>query len=168
VKTTADRAPAFGGPLELPLVVLPQAHPCAGCAACCRYVATQIDRPTTNGDYDQIFWYLAHRDVSVYIDWEGDFYLEFQTLCDNLTPGGTCRIYRERPELCSDFSFEECEKGTGEPAHKARFEKPEEFLAWLERRRPKAFARFVDYRAKLLRERDRRARGGAAARRRAR
>jgi hypothetical protein len=139
--------------VELPLLVLPQSHPCAGCGECCRYVATQIDRPTTNTDYDQIFWYLTHKDVSVYIDWEGDFYLEFRTLCEHLTPANTCAIYRERPEICSDFSFEECEKGTGEPAHKARFEKPAEFLAWFEQRRPKAFARFVAYREKLIADR---------------
>jgi Fe-S-cluster containining protein len=148
--------------LELPLLALPKTHPCAGCGDCCRYVATQIERPTTNTDYDQIVWYLTHRDVSVYIDWEGDFYLEFRTLCDHLTPSGTCEIYRERPEICSEFSYEECEKGTGEPAHKWRFEKPAEFLAWFEQRRPKAFARFGAYREKLLRERDRKARARRA------
>jgi hypothetical protein len=79
------------GPLELPLIDLPSAHPCYGCAACCRYVAVEFDPPTVPRDYDQIHWYLTHRDVSVYIDWEGDWYVEFKTLCEHLTarPTGT-------------------------------------------------------------------------------
>ena len=54
--------------MELPLADLPGSHPCAGCAACCTYVAVEIDNPSSFDDYDHIYWYLTHRDVSVYID----------------------------------------------------------------------------------------------------
>jgi Fe-S-cluster containining protein len=144
--------------LELPLLELPSAHPCSGCGDCCSYVAIEIDAPTTNRDYDQIFWYLTHHGVSVYVDWEGDWYAEFQSMCAHLTPQRTCAIYAERPEICSAFSWEECERTTREPAARHLFRGPGEFFAWLERRRPRAWTRFLAYRRELMARRG----GGAA------
>lgn len=137
-------------PSELPLLSLPSSHPCEGCAECCRYVALEIDNPTTPKDYDHIFWYLTHRDVAVYIDWEADWYVEFQTRCEHLTDFGTCGIYRERPHICSDFSWDTCERTTREPAARYRFEKAEDFFAWLEKRRPRSHARYLAFRRELL------------------
>ena len=139
--------------LELPLLALPTTHPCKGCGACCRYIAIEIDSPTGYRDYDHIYWYLVHRNVSVYIDWEGDWFVEFQTVCEHLTDASTCGIYSERPAICSDFSWDTCEKTTGEDAHKVLWEEPGEFMAWLEAKRPKAFQKYVERRAKLLRSR---------------
>jgi len=51
-------------------------NPCLGCSNCCEYIATQIDRPTTIRDFDQIIWYLIHKDVWVYIDEENDWYIQ--------------------------------------------------------------------------------------------
>jgi Fe-S-cluster containining protein len=150
------------GPLELPLVDLPSAHPCYGCAACCRYVAVELDPPTVPRDYDQIHWYLTHRDVSVYIDWEGDWYVEFKTRCEHLTEAATCAAYRDRPELCSDFSVEECEKTTQEPAHREIFTSFSEFLEWFQRKRPRAFERYMSFRRGLLGKRERESKGDAA------
>jgi Fe-S-cluster containining protein len=87
--------------LDLPLVDLPGAHPCSGCGACCTYVATQIDDPSTFKQYENIYWYLTHENIGVYIDWEGDWYLEVQTRCRNLTEARTCGIYVDRPLVCS-------------------------------------------------------------------
>lgn len=137
------------GVLELPVLRLPSAHPCHECGACCRYVATEIDNPTAFTDYDHIHWYLAHRAVSVYIDFEGDWFIEFETVCNHLTENSTCGIYEERPQICSDFSWEECEQTTQERAWKYRFTTPEEFWAWHRERRPKAFARYMKGREKL-------------------
>ena len=141
--------------LELPLLALPKSHPCKDCGACCEYIAIEIDAPTGYKDYDHVHWYLVHRDVAVYIDWEGDWFVEFATRCEHLSNTATCGIYSERPQICSDFSWEECEKSTGEDGHKVRFETPDEFLAWFEERRPKAFKKYSDRRAKLLRTRAR-------------
>lgn len=143
------------GKLELPLVELPSSHPCHRCGACCRYLAIEIDVPRTPRQYDQIHWYLTHHAVSVYIDWEGEWYVEFDSLCEHLTEAATCAIYRERPKLCSDFSWETCDQTTKEPAYRFRFVRPEEFFEWLRRRRPRSFARYQAYRRKLLRSRDR-------------
>jgi hypothetical protein len=152
-------------PLELPLLALPGAHPCSGCGDCCTYVAVRIDDPRSNADYDHVHWYLSHRGVSVYVDWDGDFYLEFETRCDHLTAARICAIYRERPEICADFSWDECEKGTGEPGHKLRFETPEQFATWFAARRPKAYARYAAFRRERAAARDReRPRADATAR----
>ncbi len=139
--------------LELPLLVLPGTHPCQSCGACCRYIATEIDAPTSMQDYEHIFWYLAHRDVGVYIDWEGDWFLEFNTVCEYLTEAATCGIYLDRPRICSDFSWNECEKTTQEPAYSKHFARPDEFVAWLEEKRPKAFAKYQKFRRKLIEKR---------------
>ncbi len=152
---TSDQANGNGGvpSLELPLLALPTSHPCNDCGACCRYIAIEIDSPTGYKDYDHIRWYLVHQSVAVYIDWEGDWFVEFATSCEHLSDSATCDIYSERPQICSDFSWETCEKSTGEDGHKVRFETAEEFLAWFEERRPKAFKKYADRRAKLLRAR---------------
>ena len=42
---------------------------CEHCAAaCCRYLALPIDKPTTKRDYDDIRWYLMHEGVSVFVE----------------------------------------------------------------------------------------------------
>ena len=141
----------------LELLVLPSSHPCSACGACCSYVATEIDKPTTSRDYDQIRWYLTHRKVSVYIDWDGDWYLDFETQCEHLTEAKTCDIYEDRPELCSDFSFEECEPTTKEPAHRVQFKSSEEFFTWLQEKRPRAWKRYLAFKRALIEKRNEKA-----------
>jgi Fe-S-cluster containining protein len=100
--------------------------------------------------------------VSVYVDWEGDWFIEFETVCEHLTNNGTCGIYEDRPHMCSDFSWEECEKTTQERAWKYRFQTQDEFVIWHREKRPKSFARYVKAFGKLkdkrkkVRERSRR------------
>ena len=46
--------------------------PCAQCnALCCRYMAIKVDTPRTADDYDDVRWYLLHRDVRVLVDTDG-------------------------------------------------------------------------------------------------
>jgi Fe-S-cluster containining protein len=135
------------------LLDLPARHPCHACGECCEYVAVEIDKPSAYQDYDHIFWYLTHRSVSVYVDWEGGWFIEFATVCEHLTPGRTCGIYEERPRICSSFSWEECEKNAGERAWKYRFEKPDQFFEWLHDKRPKAFERYTKQRRSVLQKR---------------
>jgi Fe-S-cluster containining protein len=113
----------------------------------------EVDEPTTPRDYDQIHWYLTHRDVSVYVDWDAAWFVEFKTLCDHLTESGTCDIYRERPELCSEFSWETCETSTGDPGHRLFFNNPQEFFDWFQAKRPRSFERYAKYRKALLEKR---------------
>ena len=79
--------------MEVPLAELPESHPCNDCGVCCDYVAVEIDPPTSFKDYENIHWYLVHRDITVYIDWEGDWFIEFMSPCENQTASKTCEIW---------------------------------------------------------------------------
>ena len=116
--------------------------PCEACgAACCRYVAMEIDRPRSNKDYDTIRWYLLHENVSVFIDHDGDWFVEFKTVCRELDDSGRCRIYGERPWICREHGNDNlCEYFDTPYVHS--FSTPEELDAYrAARRRKKAPAR---------------------------
>ena len=82
---------------------------CQGCVAhCCRYVAVEIDKPDTKWQYDQILWMLVHENVAVYIEADGEWYVEFKTKCSARGEANLCKIYEDRPRLCRDYSNETC------------------------------------------------------------
>ena len=75
---------------------------CDACNAdCCKYVATEIDAPTDKNDYDNIRWYLMHKNVNVFIDHDDNWYLEFETVCVHLGDDNRCKIYKKRPAICA-------------------------------------------------------------------
>ncbi len=87
---------------------------CEHCAAaCCRYLALPIDKPTTRRDYDDIRWYLMHEGVSVFVE-EGDWYVQYQTRCRGLGADNRCTIYETRPEICRDYEANSCDYEGGE------------------------------------------------------
>ena len=131
------------GPVLLPLLEKESAHPCFECALCCTYIAVEIDAPTTNREYDYLVWYLYHDRVSVFVDWDGAWFVKFETRCRHLTPQGLCGVYETRPAICKDFDWKDCERHvTDEPPDKWLFETPDEFLTWFARQRPTAHRRF--------------------------
>jgi Fe-S-cluster containining protein len=108
---------------------------CHNCPAmCCRYVASEIDAPTSKREYDNIRWYLMHRDVFVFVDHEDDWYLEFETACENLGADNRCQRYEERPRICREHGDTDvdCEFHAGTEPHKIRFSTAAEFEAWLD------------------------------------
>ncbi|MBW2281788.1 MAG: YkgJ family cysteine cluster protein [Deltaproteobacteria bacterium] len=139
--------------MELPLLELPGTHTCNDCGECCTYLAVEIDHPTSFEDIEHVFWYLTHRDVSVYIDWEGDWFIEFRTVCEHVTDEKTCGIYEERPKICSDFSWNECERTTRERAWKYHFEKPDQYFDWLREKQPARYDKYTKARRKQLEKR---------------
>ena len=123
-------------------------HPCFACALCCTYVATQIDTPTTMTDYDHISWYLYHENILVYVDWDDDWYIQFATRCENLSPNGLCEIYDHRPAICKDFDWRDCEKQVDEdlePPEKFIFRNAPEFFDWLAKQRPRTYDRYREF-----------------------
>lgn len=132
----------------LPFLTKQSSHPCFACAQCCTYIATQIDEPTTMTDYDHISWYLHHAGISVYIDWEGAWYLQIETRCEQLTEHGLCGIYDHRPAICKDFDWRDCEKQQtpdDDPPEKFLFRTSDEFFVWLEAKRPRTHARYREF-----------------------
>ena len=89
----------------------------------------------------------------MYVDWEGDWFIEFETVCEHLTDTKTCGIYEERPKICSSFQWDECEVSTHENAWKVRFDTYEELTDWMQEKRPRAWENYVKMRGKLLAKR---------------
>jgi len=137
-----------GGANLLPVLSKQPDHPCFQCAKCCKYMSVEIDAPRTMRDYDHIIWYLYHDRVAVFVDWESDWFVLFQTPCEHLNAQGMCGVYEKRPAICKDFDWRECENHmTAEdgPADKWLFESADDFMAWLKKQRPKAHQRFMRF-----------------------
>jgi len=100
---------------------------------CCRYIATSIDEPTTEDEYEYIRWFLLHEKVTVYIDDEDDWYLEFLTPCKMLGEDNKCQYYEERPNICREYSTENCELYGEGDAFKVKFRTLEEFEAYMKK-----------------------------------
>jgi hypothetical protein len=77
-------------------------------AMCCRYVATRIDPPRTKVDWDEIYWFLCHENVEVFIE-ARKWYVLFATPCTNLDANSRCVRYAIRPHVCRDHEEENCE-----------------------------------------------------------
>ncbi len=82
---------------------------CDYCTAkCCRYFALPIDLPKTRQDFDHLRWYMIHRRVSFFVD-EGTWYLMVHADCEHLLDDHRCGIYHDRPQICRDYTTDECE-----------------------------------------------------------
>ena len=82
---------------------------CDYCAAkCCKYFALPIDRPKKKPDYEFIRWYLLHDRASIFVE-EGTWYLLVHTQCKHLQDDYLCGIYETRPQVCRDYTVDECE-----------------------------------------------------------
>ncbi len=75
---------------------------------CCKYFALPIDAPTTHKDFDYIRWYLLHDAATVFVEGE-NWYLLVHTPCKHLQPDNRCAIYDTRPNICREYSTENCE-----------------------------------------------------------
>ncbi len=124
----------------------PTVSDCDDCdGRCCRYIATELDRPRSKRDYDHIRWFLLHRNVSVYIDRSGQWFVEFQTPCRELKPDHRCRSYARRPRICRAHNAdgESCERYDAKP-YRMCFNNATQFEAYLTQRG-------IDWRFKTLR-----------------
>jgi Fe-S-cluster containining protein len=83
-------------------------NPCDGCTECCEYVALEIDKPENLKDFENVLWFILHKNVWVYIDFEGDWYIQFDTPCKKLNSDGLCDYYQKRPSMCRDYSVKDC------------------------------------------------------------
>jgi Fe-S-cluster containining protein len=93
-------------------------HKCQ--AACCRYLALPIDKPKSRSDYDDIRWYLTHKDVSVFVE-EGDWYINFNADCRHIDGKHRCAIYDHRPKICRGYSTHDCDHTSDEYDHELHF-----------------------------------------------
>lgn len=108
---------------------------CKRCSACCNYIAVEIDKPTDNDDYNNILWFLLHKNVRVYIGWDNKWYLEFITPCKKLNLRGLCKDYAARPKVCREYSQKDCPKYSHDAAEKTYFKTADDFLAFLKKKK---------------------------------
>ncbi len=82
---------------------------CEHCTAkCCKYFALPIDTPKNRRDFDFIRWYLLHDRASVFTEDE-TWYILVHTACKHLQPDQRCGIYETRPEICREYTTDNCE-----------------------------------------------------------
>ena len=88
---------------------------CIKCTGlCCRYFALPIETPEDKEDYDDIRWYLCHKDISVFVE-DGDWYLNINNKCRHLSEKDyRCRIYSKRPRICRGYRHADCDFVDGE------------------------------------------------------
>lgn len=82
---------------------------CQYCSAkCCKYFALPIDKPKTQQDFDYVRWYLLHEAATVFVE-DDTWYLLVHTRCKHLQQDNMCGIYETRPQICRDYTTENCE-----------------------------------------------------------
>jgi len=100
---------------------------------CCRDVTVELDEPEDMEDWEDIRWMVAHKNVSVYLDNEGDWVIEFRTPCMQLNDDNSCKIYDKRPHMCRQHTEETCVKNGEGEVHELRFDTMEEVEEYIEK-----------------------------------
>lgn len=96
-----------------------QCEKCAG--LCCRYFALPIDTPKKKQDYDDIRWYLCHKDITIFVE-EGDWYINIKNKCRHFSErDNRCRIYDKRPGICRQYRHGNCDYVEGEYDYEMHF-----------------------------------------------
>ena len=103
-------------------------------ARCCRYLTIQIPAPKLKSDFDELSWFLAHENISVYVE-SRRWHVEVKNRCKHLTRDNLCDDYENRPEVCRIYGGDGACEYPDRPVHHLNFDCQEEFDAWLERRR---------------------------------
>ena len=68
----------------------------------------EIDTPESLEDFEDIKWYVLHKNVNVYVDEDYVWHIEFITPCEFLGDDNKCLIYDKRPKICREYDQEEC------------------------------------------------------------
>ena len=96
-----------------------QCDKCTG--LCCRYFALPIETPEDIGDYDDIRWYLCHKDITVFVE-DGDWYINIKNKCRYLSEKDySCKIYGKRPRICRQYRHRDCDSTEGEYDYELHF-----------------------------------------------
>ena len=92
--------------------------------------ALPIDIPETLKDFDYIRWFLLHEKATVFVEDE-HWYLLVHTVCKHLQPDNRCGIYMTRPEICREYSTDNCEYDD-DCAYEKYFETAEQVAEYVE------------------------------------
>jgi uncharacterized protein len=107
-----------------------EANPCDGCTKCCNHIAIELDKPDDEESWDNLRWYLVHKNVWIFVDHDDSWNIQFNSPCEKVNQEGWCGIYETRPKICRNYTTRSCEKyGDGE-SFKQLFKTLEEFDDW--------------------------------------
>ena len=99
--------------------VTPACQRCEG--KCCRYFALPIETPEDWDDFDDIRWYLCHRDVTVFVE-DDDWYLNVKNTCRYLSEEDfRCQNYELRPHICRKYHTDDCDLTGGDYGYELHF-----------------------------------------------
>lgn len=106
---------------------------CENCKGlCCRYFALEIDKPKTKKDFDDIRWYLCHKNVTVFVE-KGAWYLNLNNKCRHLDGGSHhCSIYEKRPRICRSYKTHTCDLSEGDYDYKLHFKNDRQMEKYIE------------------------------------
>ncbi|MBW2990949.1 YkgJ family cysteine cluster protein [Candidatus Woesearchaeota archaeon] len=96
---------------------------------CCQLLVVEIETPETRDDFEDIKWYLFHKGVTVYIDKDDLWNVQFDSKCKHLTKDGRCKIYKKRPPVCREYHVKDCDMNNADI--KEFFGTVKEYEAWL-------------------------------------
>ena len=116
---------------------------CENCGECCNHIAIEIDKPKDFDEFTEIIWYLMHENITVGIDHEDDWYIEFKTPC-KARINGKCEIYNLRPQICRDYTAEDCELHGEGSSWKNEWKSREDFLAYLKIHNPEIYEKVMN------------------------
>lgn len=128
-------------------------HKCK--AECCNSVTVEINTPKTKKEFDEIKWFILHKNVQVYIDFDKNWNVEFITPCTSLDKDHRCTTYDTRPAICRLYPKKDESCIFGENACKKLFKTIEDVDVYFEakqKRRAAAKIRAVDQYKKLYPE----------------
>jgi len=115
---------------------------CAGCVRCCTYVAVEVDSPDAPWIYDQYVWLLYHKNVWMYVERGNKWFVQFETVCEKLSPVGHCTVHGKHPVLCKDYDARDCERRGDISDVTARFYDGDDLVRWMEAKRPVHYKRY--------------------------
>jgi len=119
------------------------ANPCQDCSHCCEYMALEIDVPTDAADFDQVRWYLLHKNVWVYVDHDRSWNLQFNTPCEKLG-NGLCEHYKKRPQLCRDYEPSDCPRFDEASTEEHLFKSETDLLNYLAIKKPGVYKKLKE------------------------
>mgnify|MGYP001814704751 CR=1 FL=1 len=106
---------------------------CEFCTAkCCRYFALPIEQPERWEDFEYIRWYLLHDRAAVFVE-DDTWYILIHTKCKHLRDDHQCGDYENRPQICRDYSTDNCEYEDSW-TYDIYFETPEQVAEYCEAR----------------------------------
>jgi Fe-S-cluster containining protein len=98
---------------------------------CCRYFALPLETPEDKGDYDDIRWFLCHKDISVFVE-DSDWYISIKNKCKHLSEKDyRCRIYAKRPRICRGYRHSKCDYVEGKYDYELHFTSDKEMEEYI-------------------------------------